>query len=213
MAATIVAAACGSDSSTGPPPPPTLTAAQWALHFDSLAGQLQQSSPGDARIQWFQEMVRVLARGAIPTGVTMRLEGGPAFVEAVTEVDQFSSPINAKLTADSTYILAAWAPSFRPTQFLDVHVSFLHSGGQTDTTRTLVTLNVDTLGHTVVDSTAVAGGQAVSARGSCVFTQLTYLTVETNACTRIEVGWSIVGGTGLASINPAFQISGVHLTP
>lgn len=208
--ALVFAAGCGSDQSTNSPPPPQLTAAQLALHFDSLAQRLNASSPGNIRIQWFQEMVRVLARGASPHLLALRVAGGPADVQALTEIDQFPTQINAKLTADSTYILTLYNPPLSPTEFVDVHVWFLPDPGHADTTRSLVTVYLDTLGHQGTDTTAAINVSVVGERGACQTTQLAYLTVPTNPCIKTDIDWSVGGGAGLLTIDPSLQVSGVH---
>jgi hypothetical protein len=206
-------AACSSDQATNVPPPTGLTAAQYALHFDSLAKKLSVSSPGDIRIQWYQEMVRVLALGAPPSLLAIRVAGGPSEVHAVTEVDEFPTQLNAKIKPDSTYILAMWNPPTQPLVFIDVHLYFLPDAGNPDTTRSLVTVFLDTLGRTAVDSTASVSALEVAQRGECVVTPLSYLTVPTNPCVRTNVAWAIEGGTGLLSISPALEDSGIILSP
>jgi hypothetical protein len=208
----IIVVGCSSDTPTGTGTTTTLTSAQLAMHFDSLAGQLQTSSPGDIRIQWYQEIVRVVGRGPSPSGINIRLDDGPAYLQSVTEVDEFPTKISATLTADSTYILAAWGPPLRPTQFVDARIRFLPDAGHADTANTLVTFYSDTLGHTITDTAATFGVSVVGNHGDCTFTQLTYLSVETNPCLRASVEWQIVGGNGLLYINPQIQVSGVELT-
>lgn len=210
--ATLGIVACSSDTVTSPPPP-SLTPAQLAHRFDSLAQSLSVSSPGDIRIQWYQEMVRVLARGAAPSTLAIRAAGGPSSVNGLTEIDQFPTVLNAKVTADSTYILALYSPPLRPTAFIDVHVWFLPNGANADTTRTLVTAYLDTLGRQVTDTLEVADPVIVTERGACGLTQLSYLTVPSNPCLKATVNWIVGGGTDLLSIDPGLVVSGVHFSP
>lgn len=205
-------AACGSDQSTNSTTPPPLTAVQLALHFDTLAKNLSVSSPGDIRIQWYQEMVRVLARGASPSLLPVRVSGGPSEAQGLTEIDQFPTALNAKLTADSTYILELYNPPLRPTAFIDVHVWFLPYPGHTDTTRVIVTAFLDTLGHQATDTTETVALSLLSQRGTCALTTLAYLTVPTNPCVKADVEWAIGGGSFLLSIDPALEVPGVHFS-
>jgi hypothetical protein len=203
--------ACGSDQSTNTNVPPPQGPAL-ALHFDTLAGALQASAPGDVRLIWYQDIASILALDVNPTGLTANLEGRPAVFESAIEIDAFADTVNGKI-ADSTYRLAAWAPSTRPTAFIDLRVRFLRAGtGKPDTTATYVTVYTDTLGAAAVDSTAGVAVQVLSNRGRCVVTPLEHLTVPTNPCSRVAVDWLVGGGTDLLVISPAAQISGTHLT-
>lgn len=204
--------ACGSDQSTNSPPPPALTAAQLALHFDSAAKTLSVSSPGDIRIQWYQEMVRMLARGASPSLLAIRVDGGPSDLHGLTEIDGFSTQVNAQLKADSTYILAMYGPPLAPVAFIDVHVWFVPDPGNPDTTIARVTVYPDTLGHTQIDTGAVVAVANLGARGNCPTTQLMYLTVPTNPCLKASVVWTIGAGIGLVAIDPGLAVSGVDFT-
>jgi hypothetical protein len=212
VAAIAATVACGGDQSTNNSSPGPTTAAALALHFDTLAGALQASSPGDIRLIWYQDIASILARGVSPSGLSAFVEGGPAVFSAVTEADQFPDTVHGKV-ADSSYRLAAWAPSRQPMAFIDVRVRFWPAGvGKTDTTTTFVQVYGDTLGGSRVDSTGGAALQAVSSRGSCMITPLAHLTVPTNPCSRISVEWVVGGGTALLVIDPAVQVSGAHLT-
>jgi hypothetical protein len=198
-AGVLAAVACGSDQSTNSTPPP-LTAAALALHFDTLAGQLQASNPADVRLQWYQAIASILARGASPTVLSVQARGELAVFEVLTEVDAYPDSVAGKKITDSSYRLAAWAPSTRPNQFVDLRVRFVPAGtGQPDTLVRSLTLYSDTTG-------------ALSSRGTCVLTPLQNLTVPTNPCSKVIVDWLVDGGTGLLTIDPAAQISGTHLT-
>jgi hypothetical protein len=211
VAAIAATVACGSDQSTNNPPPPP-TSAALALHFDTLAGALQASSPGDIRLTWYQDIASILARGVSPSGLSALVEGGPAVFSAATEVDEFPDTLNGKV-ADSSYRLAAWAPSTRPMEFVDIRVRFWPAGvGKTDTTTTYVKVYTDTLGRALVDSTEGAAPQALSSRGTCMITPLAHLTVPSNPCSKVAVEWVVGGGTALLVIDPAVQVSGTHLT-
>jgi hypothetical protein len=212
LAASVAAtAACGSDQATNNPPPPP-TAAALALHFDTLAGALKASSPGDIRLTWYQDIASIAARGVSPSGLSALVEGGPAVFSAATEADAFPDTVNGKV-ADSSYRLAAWAPSTRPLEFIDIRVRFWPAGvGKADTTSTYVQVYTDTLGASLVDSTEGVALQALSSRGTCVITPLAHLTVPTNPCSRVSVDWVMGGGTALLVIDPAVQVSGTHLT-
>jgi len=206
-------AACGGDQSTNsggstPPSPAAL-----ALHFDTLAGALKASNPGDIRLVWYQDIASILARGISPSGLSVDAQGFPAVFEALTEVDAFPDSVGGKLLADSTYRLAAWAPSTKPTEFIDLRVQFLPAGaGKPDTLTRILTLYTDTAGGALIDQTFGIGVNVLSARGTCQITPLQNLTVPTNPCTRVAVDWLVEGGSGLLYINPAAQVSGTHLT-
>ena len=211
-AGVLAAVACGSDQSTNSTPPP-LTAAALALHFDTLAGQLQASNPADVRLQWYQAIASILARGASPTVLSVQARGELAVFEVLTEVDAYPDSVAGKKITDSSYRLAAWAPSTRPNQFVDLRVRFVPARtGQPDTLVRSLTLYSDTTGALLVDSTASVGVDALSSRGTCVLTPLQNLTVPTNPCSKVIVDWLVDGGTGLLTIDPAAQISGTHLT-
>jgi hypothetical protein len=208
----LAAVACGSDQSTNSTTPPE-TAAALALHFDTLAGELQASNPADVRLLWYQAIASILARGASPTVLSAQARGELAVFEVLTEVDAYPDSVAGKQITDSSYRLAAWAPSTRPTQFVDLRVRFVPTGaGQPDTLARSLTLYTDTAGALLVDSTASVGVDALSSRGTCVLTPLANLTVPTNPCSKVIVEWLVDGGTGLLTIDPAAQISGTHLT-
>jgi len=208
----LTAVACGSDQSTNTTPPPP-TAAALALHFDTLAGELQASNPADVRLQWYQAIASILARGVSPTVLAAQARGELAVFQVLTEVDAFPDSVAGKKITDSSYRLAAWAPSTRPTQFVDLLVRFVPAGaGHPDTLARSLTLYTDTSGALLVDSTATVGVIALSSRGTCVLTPLVNLMVPTNPCSRVIVDWLVDGGTGLLTIDPAAQISGTHLT-
>jgi hypothetical protein len=212
VAATAATMACGSDQSTNIPTT-GLSSAALALHFDTLAGALQASSPHDVRLKWYQSIASILALGVSPSGSNVHLAGGPAVLETLTEVDAFADSANGKKIADSTYRLAGWSPSTRPTEFVDVRVRFLPAGiGNPDTTATYITFYFDTTGDMVVDSTEKVILQALSNRGLCQITALQHLTVPSNPCTKVAVDWEAGAGTNLLFINPAVQVSGTHLT-
>jgi hypothetical protein len=209
----LAAVACGSDQSTNSTLPPPPTAAALALHFDTLAGELQASNPTDVRLQWYQAIASILARGMNPTLLTLQARGERGVFEALTEVDAFPDSVAGKKIADSTYRLAAWAPNTHPTQFVDLRVRFVPAGtGHPDTLARSLTLYADTLGNKFVDSTVVVGVQALSSRGTCVLTPLHNLTVPANPCSKVIVEWLVGGGTGVLTIDPPAQISGTHLT-
>jgi hypothetical protein len=204
--------ACGSDQSTNSSPPPP-TAAALALHFDTLAGELQASNPGDIRLVWYQDIASILARGIPPTALTAQAQGSPAVFEALVEVDAFPDSANGKVRYDSTFRLAAWAPSTKPTKFIDLRVQFVPAGtGKPDTLTRTLTLYTDTLGGSLVDQTVGVGVQVLSSRGTCTITPLQNLVVPTNPCSKAIVEWLVEGGSGLLTIDPAAQISGTHLT-
>jgi hypothetical protein len=212
-AGVLAAVACGSDQSTNSTTPPPPTAAELALHFDTLAGELHASNPADVRLQWYQAIASILARGASPTVLSAQARGELAVFEVLTEVDAYPDSIAGKKITDSSYRLAAWAPSTRPNQFVDLRVRFVPAGtGQPDTLVRSLTLYSDTTGASLVDSTAAVGVDALSSRGTCVLTPLENLTVPTNPCSKVIVDWLVDGGTGLLTIDPAAQISGTHLT-
>lgn len=212
-AMTAAAMACSSDIPTNIPNPPTLTAAELALHFDTLAGALQTSSAGDPRLIWYQDIASIAARGVTPTIASIHVGGGPAILDLMTEIDAFPDTANGKTIADSTYRLAGWAPELHPTEFLNVRVRFLPAGlGNPDTTATYITLYGDTLGHNVVDSTARVSLAVLSNRGQCEDTPLQHLTVPSNPCSKVAADWLVGGGTDLLFINPQAQVSGTHLT-
>jgi hypothetical protein len=211
-AGVLAAVACGSDQSTNSTPPPP-TAAALALHFDTLAGELHASNPADVRLQWYQDIASILARGANPTVLSVQARGELAVFEVLAEVDAFPDSVGGKTITDSSYRLAAWAPSTRPNQFVDLRVRFVPAGaGKPDTLARSLTLYTDTLGNLLVDSTAVVGVDALSSRGTCVLTPLQNLVVPANPCSKVIVAWLVDGGTGLLAIDPAAQISGTHLT-
>ena len=208
----LAAVACGSDQSTNSTPPPP-TAAALALHFDTLAGALQASNPTDIRLRWYQAIASILARGMNPSVVSARARGEPAVFEVLTDVDAFPDSVAGKKIADSSYRLAAWAPTTRPTQFVDLRVRFVPAGaGKPDTLARSLTFYPDTSGAMLVDSTAIVGVDALSSRGTCVLTPLENLMVPPNPCSKVIVDWLVAGGTGLLTIDPAAQISGTHLT-
>jgi len=202
--------ACGSDQSTNTNVP-VLTAAQLALHFDTLAGQLPV---GDPRLTWYQDIASILARGVTPSAGQMHLAGGPAVLDLATELDAFPDSVGGKKIADSTYRLTGWFPSTRPSQFLDVRVRFVPpKSGTTDTTVTYVTFYGDTTTNNIfTDSAETVVPQVLSNRGLCQTTPLQHLTVPPNPCTKVAVEWLVGGGTNLLVINPADQVSGTHLT-
>jgi hypothetical protein len=210
-AATVATLACSADQSTNTTGTTPLTSAQLALHFDSLAGQLPV---GDIRLTWYQEMDRILALGVSPTAAQMHLGGGPAVLETATEIDAFADSVNGQKIADSTYHLAGWFPTTRPTEFFDVRVRFLPAGtGNPDTMATYITWYADTAGiNTFVDSTEKVIPSVLSNRGLCQVTALQHLTVPGNPCTHITVDWLVGGGTNLLVINPQAQVSGTYLT-
>jgi hypothetical protein len=210
VAAAVAMMACSSDQSTNTTVTP-LTSAQLALHFDTLAGQLPV---GDIRLGWYQEMDRILALGVSPAAAQMHLGGGPTVLETATEIDAFADSVNGQKVADSTYRLAGWFPSTRPTQFLDMRVRFLPAGaGNPDTIATYITWYADTAGHnTFTDSTEKVVLTVLSSRGVCQVTALQHLTVPPNPCTHITVDWLVGGGTNLLDINPQAQVSGTYLT-
>jgi len=211
-AATLVTVACGSDQSTNNNTPPPLTAAQLALHFDTLAGALQASSPGDIRLVWYQDIASILARGVSPSGISAHVAGGLTFLYAVAEIDAFADTVNGKV-ADSAYRLAAWEPPESPVGFIDVRVLFLPAGaGKADTTVTLVGVYPDTLGDAKIDSTEDSGLLVLGNKGACDLTPLQHLTVPTNPCSKVALDWAISNGTFLLTINPPAQISAAHLT-
>ena len=207
----VAAAACGSDQSTNSGTPP-LTSAELALHFDTLAGALQASSPTDVRLTWYQDIASILALGVSPSGVAATVQGGNAVFVSAVEIDAFADSSGGKLVADSTYRLAAWAPPSRPTQFVDMRVRFLPAGvGKADTVASRILVYTDTLGGALADSSEVVAVQVVANRGLCTHTALQHLVVPTNPCTHATVDWAVAGG-GLLVINPAAQVSGTHLT-
>ena len=212
-AAIAIMAACGGDQSTNTTPTP-LTSAQLALHFDTLAGQLAAVSPGDPRLNWYQDIASILARGVSPTAGQMHVAGGPAVFETATEVDAFADSLGGKKIADSTYRLAAWGPATHPTQFLDVRVRFVPpKSGTTDTTVTYITFYGDTTSNNIfTDTTEVASLQLINNRGLCQITALQHLTVPSNPCTKVAVDWLVGGGSNLLVIDPQAQVSGTHLT-
>ncbi len=211
-AGVLAAVACSSDQSTNSTPPPP-TAAALALHFDTLAGELQASNPADVRLRWYQDIASILARGANPTVLSAQARGELAVFEVLTEVDAFPDSVGGKKITDSSYRLAAWAPSTRPNEFVDLRVRFVPAGaGQADTLARSLTLYTDTLGTLLVDSTAGVGVEALSSRGTCVLTPLQNLLVPANPCSKVIVEWLVAGGHGLLTIDPAAQISGTHLT-
>lgn len=202
---------CGSDRLTNVPPP--LSAAALALHFDTLAGALQASSPGDIRLSWYQDIANILARGVSPSVSSVHLDGGSAILETATEIDAFPDTANGKTIADSTYRLAGWAPQLHPTQFVDVRVRFLAAGtGNPDTTKTYITFYVDSLGHALSDSTETVSLTVLSDRGTCVVTPLAHLTVPSNPCSKVAVDWLVGGGKEVFGADPVIQVSGTHLT-
>jgi hypothetical protein len=208
----LAAVACGSDQSTNSTPPPP-TAAALALHFDTLAGELQASNPADVRLLWYQAIASILARGVNPTVLSAQARGELAVFEVLTEVDAFPDSVGGKKVTDSSYRLAAWAPSTRPAQFVDLRVRFVPAGtGKPDTLVRSLTLYTDTTGALLVDSTVAVGVEALSNRGTCVLTPLQNLTVPANPCSKVVVDWLVTGGTGLLTIDPPAQISGTHLT-
>jgi hypothetical protein len=214
-AASVVAiaatAACGSDQSTNSGPP-ALTAAQVAMHFDTLAGVLQASSPSDIRLIWYQDIARIVARGVSPTGVQAELQGGRTVFLSASEIDAFADTVSGVI-ADSTYRLAAWFPATRPSQFVDIRVRFLPAGtGKADTASITLKFYSDTLGHVLNANSEIVGIGTLGSRGSCVITPLQHLAVPQNPCSRIAVLWEVTGGTDLLVINPATQISGTYLT-
>lgn len=212
VAAIGAAVACGSDQSTGTNAGPPAAAAL-ALHFDTLAGALQASAPGDIRLTWYQDIASIVGLGVRPSNLSANIGTSPAIFAAATEVDAFADSANGKKIADSTYRLAAWDPGLRPTQFIDLRVRFLPAGiGKPDTTATYLTFYTDTLGATVVDSTLKVGVQIVNNRGLCVVTAMQHLTVPPNPCTHAAVDWLVGGGAGVLYINPPAQVSGTHLT-
>jgi hypothetical protein len=216
LVALMACAACSDQSTNTNDNIPTPTAAQLALHFDSLAGQLQQLNPGDVRLGWYQEIDRIIARGALPTTVTANVIQERTVLESVAEVDAFPTPLNAQVTIDSTYILAAWTPLYHPTGFVDVHVNFLPAGhGQPDTTAAVVTAYLDTVGTIGTDDSADVHIGVANGHGSaCPVTALRFLTVPQNPCTSITTSWVVSGGTGLLLIpSPGPQIPSIHLTP
>jgi hypothetical protein len=203
---------CGSDQSTGnsnPIPNP----AALALHFDTLAGALQASSPRDIRLTWYQDIASILALGVSPSGVQAGVAGARAGYVAATEIDAFPDSAHGKLVADSTYRLAAWAPATHPNAFVDARVRFVPAGvGHPDTTTTFVKVYTDTVGGLLVDSTETGAVQVLSNRGTCTITPLQHLTIPSHPCTHVQVQWLVDGGTFLLVVNPASQVSGTHLT-
>ena len=211
-AASALSVACGSDQSTNSTSPPP-TAAALALHFDTLAGELKASNPSDIRLRWYQDIASILARGVSPSGLSARAVGGPAVLDALTEIDAFPDSLGGKLVADSTYRLAAWAPPTRPTQFIDLRAQFVPAGtGKADTVVRSIKVYTDTVGGLLVDTIEGVSVQALSNRGTCVLTPLQNLTVPTNPCSKVAVDWLVEGGSGVLVINPVAQISGTHLT-
>jgi len=209
-AATAATLACSGDQSTNAPVTP-LTSAQLALHFDTLAGQ---TPVNDIRLGWYQNIDRILALGVSPTAAQMHLGGGPAVLETATEVDAFADSANGVKIADSTYRLAGWFPSTRPTQFIDMRVRFLPAGaGNPDTVATYITWYADSAGQNIfVDSTEKVVLTVLSSRGVCQVTALQHLTVPPNPCTHVTVDWLVGGGSNLLVINPQAQVSGTYLT-
>jgi hypothetical protein len=205
------AAACGSDQSTNSIP--SLTAAQLAMHFDTLAGQLEVSHPGDIRLSWYQQIAEVLARGQSPTGLAARLVTGPAVMPALTEIHAYPDTINAHLIVDSTYNLAAWLPTPQPTIFVDVYVRFIKTAaGHPDSTAALVSI-FDTTGASIKDTTAaVIASLTNSNSGACTVTPLVHLTVPANPCTKVIASWQVAGGMGAVNINTPVRIAGIRLT-
>ena len=210
VAAIAAAAACGTDQSTNTGA--LLTAAQLAMHFDTLAGALQASSPGDIRLTWYQDIARILARGVGQTSLLTQLQGARTGFVAASEIDAFADTVKGVI-ADSTYRLAAWFPSGLPSQFIDLRVRFLPAGtGKADTSSITLKVYTDTLGHLLTDNKEIVGVGTLGARGTCGMTPLQHLTVPQNPCSRVAVLWEVTGGTDLLVINPAAQVSGTHLT-
>lgn len=204
-------AACSSSDSTGSLPPPE-TAAEWALHFDTLAGKLEASQPGDPRITWYQDIDNVVALGVSPTFMSARVAGGPAILDAVTEIDAFADSMGGKQVADSTYWLIAWEPPQTPELFVHIRVRFLPAGtGMPDTTAALISYS-DSLGTTTLDSTAHVLVGVVNNRGLCQVTPLQHLTIPGNPCTHAGVDWMVSGGQDLLLVTPSDEVSGTHLT-
>ncbi len=204
--AVLLLAAC-SDQTVAPSSTPAQTSAQLALHFDSLAGSM---SAGNHRIAWLQTIDDAVALGVVPGIIQINVEGTQTVYEAVTIASVIPVAGPGGVTIDSSYVLAAWSGALNPTSFIEATMTF-EKKASGDTLRTSVVFYPDTVASALVDSTATVVVKDVVARGLCVKTPLSHLTVPTGGCTKVNVQWSAnfppYISMGIGNVN------GVQLTP
>jgi hypothetical protein len=188
IAAVLLLAACGTDKSTAPPTP-TLTTAQLAMYYDSLAGAL---SPSDPRIHWLQEIDEALAFGAARTPIVIDVEGAPNLYWAVATATIGPPGAGQPGEIDSTYVLAAWLGDLKPTSFLQLTITYVReSSGLGDTAEAQVVVYADSTASGVAGTETVGAVQDVAVLDACTPIHLVNLYTPTGTCSTmsLEIGY------------------------
>ncbi len=208
VGSTLAIAACGVDR-VAAPTTPTLTTAQLALAFDSLAGTLP---PGDSRVHWLQQIDNAMALGAPRTAIEIDVAGQAglwwAVVSATVATLDTTGPVRS---IDSNYVLTAWQGGIVPFDFLELAIAFARrADNQPDTAEAHVAYFANDTVSGLAGDTVVAATQKTIIHGDCTPVTLVHLVLPTGHCTLIstQIGYQ-------SSINgmPFRALLGVRLTP
>lgn len=208
VGSTLAIAACGVDQ-VAAPTTPTLTTAQLALAFDSLAGTLP---PWDGRVHWLQQIDNALALGAPRTAIEIDVAGQAGLYWAVASATiatlDTTGPVRS---VDSTYVLTAWQGGIVPFDFLELDIAFARRAyPQPDTAEAQVAYFANDTAGGLTGDTVVAATQRTVIHGDCTPVKLVNLLLPTGHCMLIstQIGYQ-------SSINgmPFRALMGVRLTP
>lgn len=206
VGSTLAIAACGLDQ-VAAPTGPTLTTAQLAHAYDSIAGTL---SPDDPRIHWLQQIDNAMAFGAPRTPIEIDVAGLAGLYWAVATAYVSVDTTGRVGAIDSSYVLTAWQGALIPFTFLELNIAFARRPYNVpDTAEAQVAyFSSDTAGGRSTDS-VVAATQRTTVHGACTPVTLVHLFLPTGHCMLISTQ---IGYQSSLDGMPFRALQGVRLT-
>lgn len=188
LSAILAMTACGLDQ-VAAPKGPTLTTAQLAMAYDSLAGTLALTDP---RIHWLQQIDNGLALGAPRTPIEIDVAGLAGLYWAVATAYVSGDTVGRVGAVDSSYVLTAWQGALEPFTFLSLNIEYVRRPyGVPDTAEAQISyFSSDTAGGLSSDS-VVAATENTVVHGACTPVVLVHLLLPTGHCMLIstEIGY------------------------